>query len=77
LVGTDAAKIIDRTSLLLSDAVAYASRQIDTNPYGDGHAAERIVELLLKQNWQPNTLRFSHSPALPLPAEKTPIHRAA
>jgi UDP-N-acetylglucosamine 2-epimerase (non-hydrolysing) len=52
LVGTDLEKIVARTSLLLSDSAAYAARQIDVNPYGDGHAAERIVELLLKQNWQ-------------------------
>jgi UDP-N-acetylglucosamine 2-epimerase (non-hydrolysing) len=43
LVGTDVRKIVDRTSLLLSDSAAYAARQIDTNPYGDGHAAERMV----------------------------------
>ena len=52
LVGTDAAKIVARTSLLLNDSAAYAACQIDANPYGDGHAAERIVELILKQNWQ-------------------------
>lgn len=47
LVGTDAWRIVDRASLLLSDADAYASRQVASNPYGDGHAAERIVELML------------------------------
>ncbi|MGH7193861.1 MAG: UDP-N-acetylglucosamine 2-epimerase (non-hydrolyzing), partial [Candidatus Saccharimonadales bacterium] len=47
-VGTDAWKIADRASLLLSDADAYAARQVASNPYGDGHAAERIVELMLR-----------------------------
>lgn len=46
LVGTDAARIVDRVSLLLTSPAAYAGRQIAENPYGDGHAAERIVELM-------------------------------
>ena len=48
LVGTDAWNIVDRASLLLSDADAYAARQVGSNPYGDGHAAERIIELMLQ-----------------------------
>lgn len=46
LVGTSAELIVDETSSLLSDSVKYRSCQIDHNPYGDGHAAERIVELM-------------------------------
>jgi UDP-N-acetylglucosamine 2-epimerase (non-hydrolysing) len=52
LVGTSVDKIVERLSTLLNDPVLYARRQIDVNPYGDGHAAERIVELMLKQEWQ-------------------------
>lgn len=48
LVGTDAWRIVDRASLLLSSAEAYAARQVASNPYGDGRAAERIVELMLR-----------------------------
>jgi len=73
LVGTDAEKIVDRTSLLLSDSAAYAAHQIDANPYGDGHAAQRIAELLLQQNWQRNALRLHGTPLLPTPV----AHRAA
>ena len=62
LVGTDVVRIVDRASLLLSDPAAYALHQIDRNPYGDGHAAERIVDLLLKQNWQRDTLRLPGMP---------------
>lgn len=51
LVGTDVRKIVDRVSLLLRDQAAYASRQIDQNPYGDGHAAQRIVDQILRQSW--------------------------
>lgn len=52
LVGTDVFRIVDRVSLLLTDRAAYSLRQIDRSPYGDGHAAERIVDLMLRQGWQ-------------------------
>jgi UDP-N-acetylglucosamine 2-epimerase (non-hydrolysing) len=52
LVGTDVSRIVDCVSLLLRDKAAYASRQIDSNPYGDGRAAARIVDLMLQQGWQ-------------------------
>jgi UDP-N-acetylglucosamine 2-epimerase (non-hydrolysing) len=47
LVGTSQETIVDRVALLLTDAAAYARRQTDANPYGDGKAARRIVALLL------------------------------
>lgn len=53
LVGTSIERIVDRVSTLLDDPVEYAQRQIETNPYGDGSAAQRIVELMLKQEWAP------------------------
>ena len=52
LVGTDRGRIVQSVTQLLTDEAVYASRQIDQNPYGDGHAAERIVELMLGQGWQ-------------------------
>ena len=48
LVGTDTSRIVAGVSRLLSDHVEYARRQIECNPYGDGQAAKRIVELLLQ-----------------------------
>ena len=51
LVGTDAARIVAQVSLLLSDPAEYARRQIDKNPYGDGQAGERIVQLMLDRGW--------------------------
>lgn len=51
LVGTSTARIVERMSLLLTDESEYRRRQIDTNPYGDGRAARRIVELMLEQDW--------------------------
>lgn len=46
LVGTDTARIVAEASHLLSDASAYASMAHQANPFGDGHAAEKIVAFL-------------------------------
>jgi UDP-N-acetylglucosamine 2-epimerase (non-hydrolysing) len=46
LVGTDAARIVAETNLLLDDADAYARMARAHNPFGDGRACGRIVELL-------------------------------
>jgi len=53
LVGTSFRTIVDRASRLLTDRAEYASRQLTTNPYGDGQATERILNLMLSQGWQP------------------------
>ena len=47
IVGTDRKRIVAETSLLLDDPVAYARMASAENPFGDGHAAERIVASLL------------------------------
>ncbi|RAP58429.1 UDP-N-acetylglucosamine 2-epimerase (non-hydrolyzing) [Oleiagrimonas sp. MCCC 1A03011] len=46
LVGTDADEIFTQASCLLSDAQAHAAMARGVSPYGDGHAAERIVGIL-------------------------------
>ena len=46
LVGTDYDKIFNEVSTLLDDEVAYAKMSQAVNPYGDGKACERIVEIL-------------------------------
>jgi len=51
LVGTDRARIVGAVETLLSDDAAYARRQADHNPYGDGHAAKRIVDLVRSRAW--------------------------
>ncbi|MEO8657466.1 MAG: UDP-N-acetylglucosamine 2-epimerase (non-hydrolyzing) [Bryobacteraceae bacterium] len=43
LVGTDPARIIAETVLLLEDEAEYARRSQIHNPYGDGRASERIA----------------------------------
>lgn len=47
LVGTDPEKIVSQAKHLLDDPQAYAEMAEAINPYGDGHAAERIVDALL------------------------------
>lgn len=46
LVGTDADRIVAETERLLDDEAAYAAMARAHNPFGDGHAASRIVDLL-------------------------------
>lgn len=47
LVGTNANKIVSEASNLLEDDRAYAVMAHAANPFGDGHASERIVKALL------------------------------
>jgi len=46
LVGTDADRIVAEAERLLDDAEAYAAMARAHNPFGDGHSAAKIVELL-------------------------------
>ncbi len=47
LVGTDTDRIIHETRLLLDDEAAYRAMAKASNPYGDGHASERIRDIIL------------------------------
>jgi UDP-N-acetylglucosamine 2-epimerase (non-hydrolysing) len=47
LVGADTQVIVREATRLLDDPAAYAQMAKSVNPYGDGHASERIVEALL------------------------------
>ncbi len=46
LVGTDREKIVQEVSELLDNATSYRIMAQAQNPYGDGQAAQRIVEIL-------------------------------
>lgn len=46
LVGTDYEKIMSEVSELLDNSLAYERMSQAVNPYGDGHACERIVNYL-------------------------------
>ena len=47
LVGTVCQRIVNETARLLEDVQAYQQMAQAINPYGDGHAAQRIVNALL------------------------------
>ena len=49
LVGTNVKKIVDETNILLSNNEKYEAMSKLHNPYGDGHASQRIVQFLLNQ----------------------------
>jgi UDP-N-acetylglucosamine 2-epimerase (non-hydrolysing) len=49
LVGTNAERIVTETLRLLRDPIALAAMSRRAFPYGDGHAAERIAEII--ESW--------------------------
>ena len=49
LVGTSESVIYHEFSRLLTDQAAYNSMAMAANPYGDGHACERIADILEKE----------------------------
>ena len=57
LVGTDEETIYAEFTRLLDDEAAYEAMAHATNPYGDGHACERIADVLCsmtQNNWEGN-----------------------
>ncbi len=48
LVGTSAQAIVAQATTLLTDPAEYARRQVAVNPYGDGQAAKRIVDVMCR-----------------------------
>jgi UDP-N-acetylglucosamine 2-epimerase (non-hydrolysing) len=44
LTGPNASTIVEHATRLLTNEAAYRSMASARNPYGDGHAAERVVE---------------------------------
>jgi len=50
LVGTSEERIFDEACRLINDSTAYAAMSKASNPYGDGHASERIAAALI--NWE-------------------------
>ena len=48
LVGTNYQLIVEEVSTLIEDPAAYEKMSKAVNPYGDGHACERIVSALCK-----------------------------
>jgi UDP-N-acetylglucosamine 2-epimerase (non-hydrolysing) len=53
LTGTDPEKIVATVSSLLDDPSSYERMTNRPNPYGDGHAAERIAQFLIARQGSP------------------------
>ena len=49
LTGTDEEVIYQETKKLLTDKEAYNAMSHASNPYGDGHASERIVDAIIEK----------------------------
>ena len=49
LVGTDEEVIYEETRKLLTDREVYDAMSKASNPYGDGHASERIVDAIIEK----------------------------
>ena len=49
LVGTDEKNIYDKTRLLLTNKEAYNRMSKASNPYGDGHASEKIADAIIEK----------------------------
>ncbi len=50
LVGTETNRIVQEAKRLLGDPIEYGKMSKASNPYGDGHAAERVIEALLQSS---------------------------
>ena len=53
LVGTSSGNLIAAAAELLDNDSAYAAMARARNPFGDGHAAERIVARLMREKGNP------------------------
>jgi len=65
LVGSDQDLILNRASCILEDSTVRHSMRVLENPFGDGKAGERIVDLILDRYWsklnQTPQTRVNHS----------------
>ena len=53
LVGTDEERIVFEASRLLSQGIARGAMAAGANPYGDGHASDRIADALAGRPFAP------------------------
>ena len=70
LTGPNAPAIVEHAARLLTDEAAYRSMAAATNPYGDGHAAKRILERIRRYFYAqaPNAVRGFENQLHPLKA---------
>lgn len=61
LIGTNPDRVVREVSALLTDRGAYEAMQVDVNPYGDGRAAERIIQLAVARFARKTVLNINSS----------------
>lgn len=71
LVGTDKARIVDGVESVLLDEALYAQMARAHNPYGDGHAAERIARIL--KDWEAGKATGGDDMLADIPAAKKSV----
>lgn len=59
LIGKSKSAILENVGELIENNNAYESMVAKSNPFGDGHSAERIIEIILNKNSAENNLNFS------------------
>ena len=64
LVGTAAATISRKVQELLDDPSVYSRMASGINPYGDGNASQRIVEVMKRGPWAQNEMQTSKRPSV-------------
>jgi UDP-N-acetylglucosamine 2-epimerase len=76
LTGTDPEGIVGAVSSLLDDPACYKRMTSGPNPYGDGHAAERVVQFLIRRLINlPSPARRAHCAADPAVAPRDSLAR--
>jgi UDP-N-acetylglucosamine 2-epimerase (non-hydrolysing) len=73
VVGTEETRLVQEMERLLSDSNHYSQMASGGNPYGDGHAAERISQAILYHFGQSPTRpdEFCYRPVQTAPGERT------
>ncbi|MGY8905324.1 MAG: non-hydrolyzing UDP-N-acetylglucosamine 2-epimerase [Burkholderiales bacterium] len=62
LVGTQVATLLAHIEMLLTDPTLYRSMQLDKSPFGDGHSAVRIADILTRPSPLAQLARVSPLP---------------
>jgi UDP-N-acetylglucosamine 2-epimerase (non-hydrolysing) len=70
LVGTDRGTIVRALALLLDDRAAWSQMSMPMSPFGDGHAADRIVDVIVKH--RSTILEYSRAEGNPRRAAPSP-----
>jgi hypothetical protein len=74
IIGMSREGIVNETNRLLNDVDAYQDMSEGSNPYGDGHSSQRIVEAICRWH-QKKTPLLAPDKQFKLPARPIPRRR--